>query len=84
MVNKLLLDHFIHLVNAEVNSSLKLTPKLTLEHIHLTPYSVINVGFAVQVLSSTITNVLKNYCGEETHDIAMLSFLNILTNFSTA
>ena len=59
-------DHFIHPINDEVNSGLKLIPKLTLEHIHLTPYSVMNVSFAIQVLSSTVANVLRNYHGEET------------------
>ena len=63
-------DHFIRLVNDEVNSGLKLIPKLTLEHVHLTLYSVMNVSFAVQVLSSTVANVLRNYYGEETHGTA--------------
>ena len=31
-----------------------------------------NVSFAVQVLSSTAANVLKNYYGEETHVTAEL------------
>ena len=66
-------DHFIHLVNDEVNSGLKLIPKLTLEHAHLTPYSLMNVSFAVQVLSSTVANVLRNYYGEETHGTVELS-----------
>ena len=65
-------DHFIHLVNDEVNSGLKLIPKLTLEDVHLTPYSVTNVSFAVQVLSSTFANVLTNYYGKETHGTAEL------------
>ena len=66
-------DHFIHLVNDEVNSGLKLIPKLTLEHVvHLTPYFVMNVSFAVQVLSSTVAYVLRNYYGEETHGTAEL------------
>ena len=59
-------DHFIHLVNDEVNSGLKFIPKLTLEHVNLTPYSVMNISFAIQVLSSTVANVLRNYHGEET------------------
>ena len=31
-----------------------------------------NVSFAVQVLSSTVANVLRNYYGEETHGTAKL------------
>ena len=65
-------DHFIHLVNHEVNSGLKLIPGLILEHVHLTPYSVMNVSFAAQVLSNTIANVLRNYYGEKTHVTAKL------------
>ena len=65
-------DHFIHLVNDEVNSVLKLIRKLTLEYVHLTPYSVTNVSLAVQVLSSTFANVLTNYYGKETHGTAWL------------
>ena len=66
-------DNFIHLVNDEVNSGLKLIPKLTLEHVvHLTPYFVMNVSFVVQVLSSTVAYVLRNYYGKETHGTAEL------------
>ena len=60
-------SYFIYLVNDEVNSGSKLIPKLTLEHVHLTPYSVMKVSFAAQVLNSTVANVLKNYYGQETH-----------------
>ena len=65
-------DHIIYLVNDEVNFGLKLIPKLTLKHIHFSSYSVINVSFAVQVLNSTVANVLRNYYGEETHGTAKL------------
>ena len=36
-------------------------PKITKEHIKLTPYSIMNVKLAAQVLSSTVSNVLNTY-----------------------
>ena len=64
-------DHFIHLVNDEVNSGLKLIPNLTLEHDDLSSYFVMNVTFAV--LSRIVADVLRNYYSEETHGTAELS-----------
>ena len=39
------------------------TPTLLLlyEHVYLTPYSVMNVRLAAQVLSTTVSKVLSNY-----------------------
>ena len=37
---------------------LKLVPKLKHEHVNLTPYSVMNVRLAAQVLSETVGKVL--------------------------
>ena len=37
---------------------MKLVPKLKYEHINLTPYSVMNVRLAAQVLSETVGKVL--------------------------
>ena len=59
--------NLIHVVNDEVNSGFSFILKLTLEHVHLIPYSAVNVSFAVQVLSSTDVNVLRNYYKEKTH-----------------
>ena len=72
MFNNLFRTILLNLVNDEVNSGLKLIPNLTLEHVHLTPCSLMNVSFAVQELRSTVANVLKNYYGEETHGTAKL------------
>ena len=43
------------------NHGLHLLPKLTYDHINLTSYSVMNVRLAVQVLSTTMSNVLKKF-----------------------
>ena len=40
---------------------LQLVPKITYEHVHLTPHFVMNVGLAAQMLSTTVSNVLSNY-----------------------
>ena len=37
---------------------LKLVPKLKYDHVYLTPYSVMNVRLAAQVLSETVGKVL--------------------------
>ena len=87
------MDHFIYLVSDEVNSGLKLIPELTHEHfqlthepeqVHLTPYPVMNVSFAVQVVSSTAANVLRNYYGEEIHGTAKLcEYMDKLFDYSS-
>ena len=40
---------------------LQLLPKITYENVYLTPYSVMNVRLAAQVLSTTVNKVLPNY-----------------------
>ena len=42
-------------------SALELLPKITYEHVYLTPYSVMNVRLAAQVVSATVSKVLSNY-----------------------
>ena len=42
-------------------SRLQLLPKITYEHVSLTPYSVMNVRSSAQVLSTTVSKVLSNY-----------------------
>ena len=40
---------------------LHILPKLCIEHIKLTPYFIMNVKLAVQVLSTTVCKVLLKY-----------------------
>ena len=40
---------------------LQLRPKITYEHVYLTPYSVMNMRLDAQVLSTTVSKVLSNY-----------------------
>lgn len=44
-----------------MKNPLKLIPKLTPQHVHLTPYSKMNVRLAVQILSATVSKVLREY-----------------------
>ena len=40
---------------------LELLPKITYEHVYLTPYSVMNLRLAAQVVSTTVSKILSNY-----------------------
>ena len=50
-------------------SQLKLIPKITDEHVRLTPYSKMNVSFATQVLSKSVSNILYGYYPPETLNV---------------
>ena len=55
----IIMNHIEDLYYENVDCGLKLLPKLTNEHFKLTSYSVMNVRLAVQVLSSSVGNVLN-------------------------
>ena len=57
--NDIVWYHLIKLYNDELGRNLKLIPKLTSEHFNLTPFSVMNVRLASQVLSETVSRVIK-------------------------
>ena len=50
-----------HLYHDDLDICLKLVNKLTSDHINLTPYSVMSVRLAAQVLSETLGNVLNQF-----------------------
>ena len=52
--NQIIWYHFHCIVNDQMNLGLKSVPKLTHEHVHLNPYSVMNVRLAAQILSNTL------------------------------
>ena len=54
-------SHITKLVKEDLDCGLHLLPKLTNEHIKLTPFSRMNVKLAVQVLSSSVAEVLKSF-----------------------
>ena len=55
------MNHIADLYYENVDYGLKLLPKLTNEHFKLTSYSVMNVRLAVQVLSSSVGNLLNEF-----------------------
>ena len=64
--------HLHRIVNDELNFGLKIVPKLSHEHVNLTPYSIMNVRLAAQVLSSTVSNILKEYYNNVTEGTSQL------------
>ena len=54
----LLWNHIADVFYEDQECGLHILPKLCIEHIKLTPYSIINVKLAVQGLSSTASKVL--------------------------
>ena len=46
---------------------MKFVPKLTYEQISLSPYSVMNVRLATQVLSDSVGGVLLSFCSPDSH-----------------
>ena len=57
--------HIARLYFMDAESPLKVLPKITYDHISLTPYSVIRVDLAAQILSSTMVSVLSHHGGNE-------------------
>ena len=63
----LLWSHISNLYNENLNYGLKFVPKLTYEHISLSPYSVMNVLLAAQVLNDSVGNVLLSFCSPDSY-----------------
>ena len=66
----ILWSHISQIYNEQLQSGLKFVPKLTCDHINLTPYSVMRVNLAAQVLSDTVGNVLNQFGPPETTETA--------------
>ena len=74
---KIVWYHFVNLAHDELNNGLKTLPKITLDHVNLTSYSVMSVRYATQILSNSVANVLYEYYPKETHATAELcSFMD--------
>ncbi|XP_047135769.1 uncharacterized protein LOC124812779 [Hydra vulgaris] len=79
----LLWSHIQQIFEEQLESGLKFVPKLTNDHIHLTPYSAMKVSLAAQVLSETVGSVLANFgppeaAGTSTFCIMMDKFFDCL------
>ena len=67
--------HIADLYYEDLECGLHLLPKLTNAHIQLNSYSVMNVRLAAQVLSTTVSVVLKNFGPPEAQETAELCSL---------
>ena len=70
--NYILWQHISQLFYQDIDSGLKLLPRLTYDHIHLTSYSVMRVNLAAQVLSASVAAVLKEFGPPEAVETAKL------------
>ena len=61
----LLWTHISDFFYEDLEFGLHLLPKLTYDHIKLTPYSVMNVRLAAQVLSKHVSDILTEHGPEE-------------------
>ena len=66
----LLWNHIRQLFKEDLECGLHLVPKITSEHINLSPFSVMNVRLAAQVLSSSVNVVLTTYGPAEARETA--------------
>ena len=70
--------HYFTLLE-DLESGLHLMPKITLDHLNLTPYSKMNVCLAAQELSTTVSNVLKEFGPRNATGTA--TFCQMMNNF---
>eukprot|EP00112_Aurelia_sp_Birch-Aquarium-sp1_P006927 Seg1756.13 transcript_id=Seg1756.13/GoldUCD/mRNA.D3Y31 product=Catalase protein_id=Seg1756.13/GoldUCD/D3Y31 len=72
-------SHITKFVKEDLDCGLRLLPKLTNEHIKLTPFSRMNVKLAVQVLSSSVAEILKSFGPQDAKGTAQ--FCNMFESF---
>ena len=54
-------QHITQIFYQDMDNGLKPLPRLSYEHVNLTPYSVMRVNLAAQVLSASVAAVLKSF-----------------------
>ena len=64
-------SHIFNLMMEDLECGLQLCPKITTEHIQLTPFSLMNVRLAAQVLSSSVSIALKSFGPQEAAGTAL-------------
>ena len=62
--------HIFRLAQDELARDIKLVPKLSMNHVHLNPFSKMDVKLATQVLSQSVSSILFKYYPDETHGTA--------------
>ena len=65
-------SHIAHMFYNDADNGLKLLPKITSDHVNLTPYSVMRVNLAAQVLCASMAAVLKRFGPHEAAATARL------------
>lgn len=68
-------EHICQLFYQDIENGLKLLPRLTNDHIHLSSYSVMRVNLAAQVLSASVAAVLKAYGPPEAAGTAQFALM---------
>ena len=71
----LLWNHIRQHFKEELECDLHLVPKITSEHINLSPFSVMNVRLAAQVLSSSVSVALATYGPAEARETAKYCYM---------
>ena len=66
----ILWNHISDIIYEDRERGLHILPKLTNEHIKLTPYSKMNARLAAQILRSTVSKVLLGYGSPEAAETA--------------
>ena len=61
----ILWEHLAQIFYADAANNLKLLPRITYDHIKLSPYSVMRVDLAAQVLSASMAAIIRQYGGPE-------------------
>lgn len=85
----ILWQHIAQLFYQDIESGLKLLPKLTYDHINVTSFSAMRVNLAAQVLSASVAAVLRSFSPPDTAGTAKLcemvdSFFDCLNVRSTS
>ena len=85
----ILWQHITQLFYQDVESGLKLLPKITYDHIYVTSFSAMRVNLAAQVLSASVAAVLRSFSPPDTAGTAQLcemvdSFFDCLNVRSTS
>ena len=75
-------SHVKDLMLEDLDCGLQLCPKITTEHIKLTPFSVMNVRLAAQVLSISVIIALKSF-GPPEAILPLPNIVKCLTSFLT-
>ena len=70
----LLWSHISQMYYLDLECGLDYMPKLKLDHIKLTPYSVMNVRLATQILSETVGKTLRDFGPKVSVETANLCF----------